>query len=1097
MGSNSLESDSMVVSDLSEEKLTSGEAKDGSVSVHDIGNEDAVDTERSVAQHKAPNQGHYAVYTDKQKNQKESNYVRTAKYTILTFLPLNLFEQFRKTSNVYFLLNMLVAILPGVSPIFPLTSITALLFVLAAAALKDAFEDRRRHVSDKKANSTLCWVVRSGKLQQVCAHEVQLGDTIKMERGCEFVADAVIISTALENGMCYIETANLDGETNMKPRRAIEPTQHLSTPELIEKADMKITCDMPHPNLVSWQGVLQIHDVNQYSLDLSNIVFRGCKLMNTPWAYGVVVYVGKSTKMMQNLQIKPSKFSLLDKNLNKMVLTLLGIQQCMLLVLAGLSLSVVDTTRKSFYLQDNVGSSNLFFLFVFNYLTFFVLLNFMMPISLFVTLEMCKAVQAGFMEMDMFMKNEDGDGVSAKTSNLNEDLSQIKYIFSDKTGTLTENRMVFAQCAVGEYVHDEAKSAGGIQEYIQRGGPDKVRITDFMCGLALCNTVLCNVEEKTGSIRYEGPSTDEVALVLGASQNGFVLTSHTAKQAVLEVMGVATTYEILLVLDFNSDRKRMSVILRNALGQIILYMKGADSHIMPLMNGIEDPNKCIADLDSMSREGLRTLVFGYKKIPPQDFERYRSLYDKASIMLEGKEEEMAKVAAEIEHDITLLGCTGVEDRLQDQVPETIRFFLDAGIVVWMLTGDKRETAVNIAASSKLIGDCSMLHFLTATNVTDMCTQLEQALSKCMGEEKGQWHTIVIEGESLISALEPNNISAFRQLGELCSSAICCRVTPLQKAQIVATFQKGGKPVLAVGDGANDVSMIQEGKVGIGIKGLEGSQAALASDYAIAQFKHLRRLVAVHGRYSLVRNWILVYYSFYKNLVLSFSIMMYTYHCAFSGQTLFDSWALTLFNMMFTALSPLAMGIFEKDLPDDVVEQDPKLLKELTESSLYGPRAALMWFLSAIFHSLMIFVSVSYSFEQDDTAYERTSDIWTQGTVMLSCVITCVIFKVSLVCRTWTWVMLVAVILSCFGYVLFLIAYSAFPLLFESANYHQIALTIFKDVKFWLWNLFCGIGILIPDFAFMAMSRAWWPTYRDRVLMLISQVRSSQVVPFKA
>ena len=694
----------------------------------------------------------------------------------------------------------------------------------------------------------------------------------------------------------------------------------------------------------------------------------------------------------------------------------------------------------------------------------------------------------------MLMTNDDGAGVSAKTSNLNEDLSQIKYIFSDKTGTLTENRMVFAQCAIGDYMHDEAKSNGGIKEYILRGGPDKVRISEFMCGLTLCSTVLCNVGDKTGTITYEGPSTDEVALVLGASKNGFVLTSHTAKQAVLEVMGMATTWEILLVLDFNSDRKRMSVIVRNPSGEIILYMKGADSHVMPLMNGIEDPDKCLADLDSMSREGLRTLVIGYKKIPPHDFERYRSLHEKASLMLEGKEEEMVKVAAEMEHSVTLLGCTGVEDRLQDQVPETIRFFLDAGIVVWMLTGDKRETAVNIAASSRLIGDRSVLHFLTATNVADMRTQLEEALSKCKGDEKGQSHTIVIEGESLISALDPKNKSAFRELGVLCASAICCRVTPLQKAQIVATFQKGDRPVLAIGDGANDVSMIQEGKVGIGIRGLEGSQAALASDYAIGQFKHLRRLVAVHGRYSLVRNWMLVYYSFYNNLVLSGTIMMYTYNCAFSGQTLFDSWALTLFNMMFTALSPLIVGIFEKDLPDDVVEQDPKLLNELTESNLFGPRAALMWLLSAVVHSLVIFFAISGTFEQDDTAYERTSDIWTQGTVMMSCVITCVLCKVALVCRTWTWVMLAALILSWLGYIMFLFAYSAFPLLFESANYHQIALTIFQDVKFWLWNVFCGVGILIPDFAFMAVSRVWWPTYRDWILM---RTRPSQVTPFKA
>ena len=438
-----------------------------------------------------------------EKARKVSNYVRTTKYTLLTFLPLNLFEQFRKASNIYFLINMIITLIPGVSPIFPITSILPVIFILAVAGTKDAFEDHRRYRADKKANGALCTVVRKGKLLTVRSDEVEVGDFIKLERGAEFCADILLLSSALGDGMAYVETANLDGETNLKPRHAIRETQHLTTPAQLDSSSFVVTCDAPNPTLVKWQGVLDYQGLD-YALDVSNIVFRGCKLMNTPWAYGIVLYCGKDTKMMQNLKQKAAKFSGLDKKLNKLILGLVAVQLLILTVLSSFSVAFAVTKGDHyFHLVKFYDDENLVLMFVLNFLTFFVLLNYMMPISLFVSMELCKGFQAVFMEWDIGMMHE-GKTMSAKTSNLNEELSQVRWIFSDKTGTLTENEMRFSQCCIGKLVHPEEENPGGLKQYLSKGCEDRQRVIEFMTVLTLCHTVVCSPDERTGQMVYEG-----------------------------------------------------------------------------------------------------------------------------------------------------------------------------------------------------------------------------------------------------------------------------------------------------------------------------------------------------------------------------------------------------------------------------------------------------------------------------------------------------------------------------------------------------------------------------------------------------------------
>eukprot|EP01006_Ploeotia_vitrea_P062659 TRINITY_DN84196_c0_g1_i1.p1 TRINITY_DN84196_c0_g1~~TRINITY_DN84196_c0_g1_i1.p1 ORF type:complete len:1149 (-),score=116.15 TRINITY_DN84196_c0_g1_i1:64-3510(-) len=1037
----------------------------------------------------------YECHSNKELNQTTfpSNYIRTTKYTLLLFLPKNLWEQFHKVSNIYFAINMIIACLPGVSPIFPVTSILPLVFVLTVAAVKDAVEDYARYREDKKANGTPVTQVVGGKeVADVRADALQVGDFVKVPRDHGFPADLLVIHTPLEDGRCYIETANLDGETNIKPRASPACTTHFNTPHALSRANIKISCDQPNEKLDKWKGIITCPGPNgeqlQRPLVLDNMVFRGCVLKNTPYIYGMVIYAGVDTKMFRNLKRKAAKYSRLDLKLNKLIIGLLVIQQIVIAFLALGSILFIKSAESSPFLRHVAKEYPSGIQYLMNYLTFFVLLSFMMPISLFVSMELCKGFQAKFMDVDEKMMNGN-KRMKAKTSNLNDELAMITYVFTDKTGTLTQNEMRFHSCAVLGFPHNEIKDPGGIKRHLMVDGRYHEAIYAFMEVLTLCHTCVISTDStSTQSIMYEGQSTDEVALVTAAKNNGFVFTSRTGTSVELQWLDTQRSYEVLAVLPFSSDRKRMSTIVRNYAGEIWMLMKGADSKVMPLTRrqtpeDLKWHNHIMQELDKMAKEGLRTLACAHKQLAEEEYQSWKATWDQANLALQNQEALIAQACDMIEKDLVLLGCTGVEDRLQDAVPETIHFLLEAGLVIWVLTGDKRETAVNIATSSRLVDSQNdVIHHLEASTQDDLQSQLFDVLGKTSEEQaRGRKVTIVIDGETLDIAMK-HFLEQFKQLAQVVSSAVCCRVTPLQKSEVVSLFQGKalGQTALAIGDGANDVSMIQSARVGIGIMGVEGSQAELASDYAIPRFRHLKRLVVTHGRFCFVRNSILIQYSFYKNLVLSLVQIYFAFYNGFTGQTLFDSWVMQMYNIIFTSLPPLLLGIFEKDLPDDIVERNPKLFTPLPKGENFNLITMAVWGCSAIVHSILIFFMVSYKFPVDDIARWRTSGIWTQGSLALTVIISVVLGKIAIHTRHWTIVTVVGLSVSYVCYFVFILIYNVFPIFFGNANYYNVANTLMGDFKFYCWVLFFLFGVLGMDWTLILVQRSRHPSYRYAV-----------------
>jgi phospholipid-transporting ATPase len=1012
-----------------------------------------------------------------------SNRIRTAKYTLLTFLPLNICEQFRRASNIFFLCVVIIGLIPGASPFSPLSSIIPLCLVLGISAAKSGYEDHKRHRADAAANAAPARVFRGGDWLEVHSHSVRVGDMIRIENGEEIRADCVLLASSDEDGLAYIETANLDGETSLKTRRALPATQKPFHPELLVDNVLpafgcKLTAQAPSACLASWKGVLEM-DGASYPTGLPQFLPRGSNIRNVEAVIAMVAYTGIDTKMFLNLKPKPHKTSHLERCNNRLIAAIVATHQFLILALCGTSVwwhkrnrfDLPEGSRGLWYLQpffDEMDKrGGLTYIFFWNYLAYFVLLGFMIPLSLFVGLEIVKAFQAVQMSWDHRMSKYDSISETwrfcrPKTSDLNEELSQARFIFTDKTGTLTENRMNFQQLVSESVGHDEACDPGGlalrIQERLECEDPFEDRLQGLMAALAVCHTILAFPrKEAEDGLLYDGASPDEVALVRAASRNGYVLRARGSQQMTVSLRGQLMELDILAELEFTAERKRMSIIVRLPDRRTVLISKGADASMIPRRD-IRDKRTTAmlhdlqSDLVTMSLEGLRTLVFGYRVLSETELTEWLSVFHAAASELGDREAALESAYDVIERDYSLLGATAVEDKLQDGVPETIKFMARAGIVVWMLTGDKRETAVTIAATSGLVDPDvhTVVHFDVTKQFEldlppeDIWAVLSAEIKQTLENAKQNPNAVVIvvDGITLRYIFEFDS-SVFVELGLLCAGAVCCRLTPLQKAECVRLFQSSTAcTVLSVGDGANDVSMIQEARVGIGIMGLEGAQAELASDYAIPQFRHLRPLLALHGRYSWYRNSTKIQYSFYKNITLAVMQFSYTFFSGFTGQTMIDAWLLSMFNTFFTVWLPLSIGMFDKDVEEEAALEVPRLYGPLQREQQHFnlPRLA-EWAVDLVLHGGFTFGSAYWMMTVDNFSWHSGS-MQHAGTAAFCVMLTAICATGCLTVRHWNIIQLGSVLLSAISIPAFVCLYSMVPLWEKSSKMYGIAFDLF-------------------------------------------------------
>ncbi|XP_071642115.1 probable phospholipid-transporting ATPase IA isoform X4 [Temnothorax longispinosus] len=1047
-----------------------------------------------------------------------NNHVTTAKYSFLSFVPLFLFEQFRRYSNCFFLFIALMQQIPDVSPTGRWTTLVPLIFILSVSALKEIVEDVKRHRADDETNMREVEVLREGRWQWIQWRAIAVGDVVKVHNNTFFPADLIMLSSSEPQGMSFIETANLDGETNLKIRQA-----HSDTANLLDTAELmnfhaNIQCEPPNRHLYEFHGVLRETNKQSVALGPDQLLLRGAMLRNTRWVFGVVIYTGHDTKLMQNnTATAPLKRSTLDRLINTQTLMLFFILLLLCILSAIFNAVWTNANKEGLWylgLQEEMTKN-----FAFNLLTFIILFNNLIPISLQVTLEVVRFVQATFINMDIEMYHpETNTPAMARTSNLNEELGIVKYIFTDKTGTLTKNVMEFKRCSVGGRLYDLPNPSNGhgstsdsncdlIKDILEGravrdpSNPiDKKKaehaaiLHEFMVMLSVCHTVI--PEKIDDSIIYHAASPDERALVDGARNFNYVFDMRTPSYVEIKALGETQRYEILNVIEFTSARKRMSVIVKTPEGKIKIFCKGADSAIyerlmsasletsdLDLEHADDFRETTLEHLEAFATDGLRTLCFASAEIPENVYQWWRESYHKASISVRNRETMLDQAANFIESKLTLLGATAIEDQLQDQVPETIQAFIQADIHVWVLTGDKQETALNIGYSCKLITHGMPLYIINESSldktrevIIQRCLDFGIDL-KCKNEV-----ALIIDGSTLDYALSCDIRMEFLELCSACKVVICCRVSPIQKAEVVDLITSNKKAVtLAIGDGANDVAMIQKAHIGVGISGVEGLQAACASDYSIAQFRFLKRLLFVHGSWNYSRMCKLILYSFYKNICLYVIELWFAIYSGWSGQILFERWSIGLYNVVFTAAPPLAMGLFDKVCSAETHLAHPGLYATKNNGeSFFNIKVFWVWIINGLIHSSLLYWLPLMALKQDVAwANGRDGGYLLLGNFVYTYVVVTVCAKAGLIINSWTWVTHLATWGSIILWFLFILIYSNFwPVLNVGAVMLGNDRMLFSSPVFWLGLILIPTAVLLLDVTVKAVRNTIWKSVTE-------------------
>ncbi|XP_065017637.1 phospholipid-transporting ATPase 3-like isoform X2 [Musa acuminata AAA Group] len=1050
----------------------------------------------------------------------KSNSISTTKYSVLTFLPKGLFEQFRRVANLYFLMISILSTTP-ISPVSPVTNVVPLSLVLLVSLIKEAFEDWKRLQNDNSINNTAVDVLQGQNWESVPWRKLQVGDIVRVKQDGFFPADLVFLASTNPDGVCYIETANLDGETNLKIRKALEKTWDYLAPEIADKFKGEIQCEQPNNSLYTFTGNLIIES-QTLPLSPNQILLR----------------------VMMNSMSVPSKRSTLERKLDKLILTLFG--GLFMMCLIGAIGSGVFINRKYYFLglfDDVEGQFNPNNRFVVTILTMFTLITLystIIPISLYVSIEMIKFIQcAQFIDKDLHMYHaESNTPALARTSNLNEELGQVEYIFSDKTGTLTRNLMEFFKCSIGgeaygtgiteiekgqaqrsgKKLSEDAKSDTAVREKgfnfddarimhgAWRNEHDPEICKEFFRCLALCHTVLPEGDESPEKITYQAASPDEAALVTAAKNFGFFFYRRTpttvmVRESHVETMGIKqdVSYEILNVLEFNSTRKRQSIVCRYPNGRLVLYCKGADTVIYErLSNASNDIRKVTREhLEQFGSAGLRTLCLAYRELTNDLYEKWNEKFIQAKSSLRDRDKKLDEVAEIIEKDLILVGCTAIEDKLQDGVPACIETLARAGIKIWVLTGDKMETAINIAYACNLINN-DMKQFIISSE-TDAIQEAEEKgdpveiarvikdtvknhLKQCHEEAhryvhvSGQKLALVIDGKCLMHALDPNLRVNLLNLSLNCSSVICCRVSPLQKAQVTSLVKKGAHRItLSIGDGANDVSMIQAAHVGVGISGLEGMQAVMASDFAIAQFRFLTDLLLVHGRWSYIRLCKVITYFFYKNLTFTLTQFWFTFQTGFSGQRFYDDWFQSLYNVIFTALPVIIVGLFDKDVSASLSKKYPELYREGIRNMFFKWRVVAVWAFFAVYQSLIFYYFTTTASQNGHNSSGMIFGLWDVSTMAFTCAVVTVNLRLLMVCNSLTRWHLLSVSGSILAWFIFIFIYSG--IMTPNDRQENVYFTIYvllSTFYFYLTLLLIPVVALLSDFFYLGIQRWFFP-----------------------
>lgn len=1051
--------------------------------------------------------------------------------------------------------------------------------------------------------------------------DIVVGDIVRVRQNEEVPADIVIISTSHLEQNCYIETKNLDGETNLKNKNALKAGKGLKYGTDIERIKCWIECDSPNPNLYSFKGVMHYPNYQQTeqekleSITIDNALFRGSTLRNTKWVIGIVLYTGSETKIMLNSGTTPTKKSRITKELNLSVYINFIFMFALCLVsgiINGIFYNKKTISRLYYefqpYLESSAASG------VVAFFVALILYQSLVPISLYISVEIIKTCQAYFIHSDVKMYHEKLDyPCIPKSWNISDDLGQVEYIFSDKTGTLTQNSMEFRKCSIGlkSYGESYTEAKMGMQKrmgidvvkekikmdkfisddkdemfklikdnfksFFNRTGKEQTFLQDlteedltfvsskyikdvlvdsghqkqlnewFMTVLALCHTAITE-DDPTNPLRklIKAESPDESALVGVARDVGIEFRGKSVDELYLNIYGVEVCYKLLNTIPFNSTRKRMSVIVEVPKKQLpeyfdqrdniaddetvaVLLCKGADNVIFERLSDSTDQemlNKNALYLEQFSKEGLRTLCISYKILDEDFYIEWAERYHAANASIaDNREEIIDEVAEKIEDDLTLIGCTAIEDRLQLGVPESIAILGQAGIKLWVLTGDKVETAINIGFSCNLLG--SDMKLLVVDTKSDNENQEDSDASssysnndmddsrrsvyKCVNSRIDKFlreefniilnskeevdeavavakldhsapndkYAIILTGDVLTTVFDHANVTLqkkFLILCKSCKSVLCCRVSPAQKAQVVKIVKNNlDVMTLAIGDGANDVAMIQAANIGVGIAGEEGRQAVMSSDYGLGQFRFLTRLLLVHGRWSYKRLSEMIPCFFYKNVVFTLTLFWYSIYCDFDGTYLFEYTLIMFYNLAFTSLPVIFLGIFDQDVSDTISLIVPQLYISGILGLDWSQFKFIFYMIDGVYQSVLSFYFPYLLFYKakfvNQTGLVLHHRFWMGTMVAIISAVSCNLY-VLLQQKRWDWLSMIIYAFSILILFFWIGVWSSSE--YSSGEYFKAASQVFGTTSFWAVFFLGMLCNLLPRFTIDTIRRLYFP-----------------------
>jgi len=518
------------------------------------------------------------------------NIIRNQKYSIFSFIPLVLYNQFKFFFNFFFLAIALSQFIDILKVGLLFSYVAPLAFVLTLTMVKEAYDDFNRYKQDKEANSQLYKVFTSAtdKINKPSS-ALKVGDIIEVNANQRVPADLLLLYTSDESGTVFLRTDQLDGETDWKLRKPVKYTQKV----VVEKGsglfglNANITAEPPRAHIYDFIGKIEAEGGYTEPLSLENTMWANTVLASGV-AYAMVLYIGKETRMSMNSREARSKIGNLDNELNKISKRLF----VFMLILSGVIMALRGFGT-NWYIQ---------------YFKYILLLCSIIPISLRVNLDFSKGVFSLKINKDKSI-----EGTLARNSTIPEELGRVQFLLTDKTGTLTQNEMIFKRLCLEGVQYDENStnemerilkrqcnsSIGPAQDVEQSGlqkdtdgrrkrfRRDKAAVLrDLITALCVCHNVTPVIDE--GKKVYQASSPDEVALVQIAESMKMKLLQRTQTRMTIEnAAGFQENYKILANFPFTSESKRMGIILKNEeTNRIIFYLKGADvimkNKVMPM-----------------------------------------------------------------------------------------------------------------------------------------------------------------------------------------------------------------------------------------------------------------------------------------------------------------------------------------------------------------------------------------------------------------------------------------------------------------------------------------------------------------------------------